>query len=586
MATINLLQLWDQILAETKSKLPKPLWEITLHSGILPAGFDPEKSILTLYTMNEYVRNLLQQSFLHTAIEQAAEKALAKPVSLHLFISEGVSEPIVPSAGQMPSMTMMPQAAPVEENVPNFVSEQNITSQQETEAQVILKEAQTHDEIPVPEPLVSMPDEPFEPFAPLVDAGDFSMETPTAAQDDLFSSNYYDEPVIISKTSTKPAKNAYTSANDSNFNDNDVLDLETNNLNPLYTFENFVSGNTNRIAYAAALNVAQKLEENNYNPLFIYGDSGLGKTHLMHAIGNDILKRYPGKRVLCISSENFMNDLITAIQKKRNEYFREKYRSVDVLLVDDIQFLQGKDSTQMEFFHTFNTLQSTKKQIVLTSDVMPSNMKQMEKRLQTRFEGGYIVTIDTPDLETRIAILRSKANKEMAHPTKDTFENQGRVLTTQEMNLIINTIANNVQNNIRTLEGSFTKVINTACLLKSPITTSFVFDLIKDVIDITQKRQLDIEMIQECVTKYFKIKMEDLLSSSRKQHISYPRQVAMYLCRELLNTSYPSIAEAFAKKDHTTVIHAYEKISKELKKKEKTQRYVEELKIELSKICG
>lgn len=553
--------------------------------------------------MHEFVRNLIfKNKMLISALQNATATILGMPIAINIMSATGESVPLIAPEQmsmqqfpQTPATNIQPGPASQVPNPNNF--QQNLVNQhQESTAEALYAEVQTTDEINLPEPDLTalMNEASISPFAPLVENNEFSNEynNEQPNQDDsnsaignLFDS-YYDEPVVISKHPKKPKQSfspeAAVEIIDEN---NDDLKIETNNLNPTYTFDTFVAGNTNRIAYAAALNVA-KHPAQNYNPLFIYGDSGLGKTHLMHAIGNAILKNSPEKKVLCISSEKFMNDLITAIQKKRNEYFREKYRSVDVLLVDDIQFLQSKQSTQTEFFHTFNTLQNSKKQIVLTSDIMPSNMKGIEKRLQTRFEGGYIVTIDAPDLETRIAILRSKAYSEMNHPTKDTYENQGRVLSVNEMNIIINTIASNVQNNIRTLEGSFTKVINTACLLKTPITTSFVFNLIKDVIDITQKRQLDIEMIQECITKYFKIKMEDLLSSSRKQHISYPRQIAMYLCRELLNTSYPSIAEAFAKKDHTTVIHAYEKISAEIKKKPKTQRYVEELKAELAKACG
>lgn len=554
MQSFELGQLWEQILIKTKTQLAPPIWERALHSGLIPESYNKESKTLFLFPMHEFVRNLVyQHKNIIITIEKAASEIINHPVKVSLSTEQQ------------------------DLNTISSDNEEQLDISSISSTDFMLNIDNINDDKHVPK------EENFTPFA-VFDKEDLT-------EPNLFENNsYYDEPIVISKT-TKTNTQAKTT-----FTNNDIipatnikntsLNLDSSDLNPDYTFEAFVVANPNIMAYTVALNTAEKPAEL-YNPLFIYGNSGLGKTHLMHAIGNKILKTDPNKKIRCISSETYMNDFINALNNKRNESFREKYRSVDVLLVDDIQFLQSKASTQEEFFHTFNALQNSHKQIVLTSDTMPSDMKGLEKRLQTRFEGGMIVTIDPPDLELCIAILRAQANIEYAINADGSYQVFDRVITRSEMNLIINTIAENVQNNIRTLEGSFTKVVSTVACLNAPITKSFVYEQIKEVIDITQSRPLDMEIIQECISSYFKIKLEDLLGSKRKKHFVYPRQIAMYLCRELVNASFPSIAESFGKKDHSTIIHAYEKIDNAIKNdKDDIRRYIEEIKAELNKRCG
>jgi len=316
-------------------------------------------------------------------------------------------------------------------------------------------------------------------------------------------------------------------------------------LNPKYTFDTFVIGSGNRFAHAASLAVAEAPAKA-YNPLFIYGGVGLGKTHLMHAIGHYILEHNPSAKVVYISSEKFTNEFINAIRDNRADDFRNKYRNVDILLIDDIQFLAGKESTQEEFFHTFNTLHEESKQIVISSDRPPKEIPTLEDRLRSRFEWGLITDITPPDLETRIAILRKKAKAE------------GLDIPNEVMIYI----ANQIDSNIRELEGALIRVVAYSSLENKDITAELAAEALKDIIPASKPNVLTIQDIQKAVGEYFGLKLEDFKAKKRTKSVAFPRQIAMYLARELTDFSLPKIGEEFGGRDHTTVIHAHEKISK------------------------
>ena len=338
------------------------------------------------------------------------------------------------------------------------------------------------------------------------------------------------------------------------------IELSNKVLNPKYTFDTFVVGNNNRFAQAAALAVADKPSEA-YNPLFLYGDVGLGKTHLMHAIGHQVIKNNPNSNVLYVTSEKFTNQLINAIKDNKNEQFRNKYRNIDVLLIDDIQFIAGKERIQEEFFHTFNTLHDNRKQIVISSDRPPKDIPLLEDRLKSRFEWGLIADISIPDYETRLAILRKKAQTD-------------NIIVDD---VILSTIATRVASNIRELEGVFNKLVAFSTLANGPITIEMAEKAINDI-SAQKEKVISADYIQDVVAKYFNINKKDLKSSKRSNDIAYPRQIAMYLCREVAGLSFPKIGEEFGKRDHTTVMHGCNKIEKEIKENTNTKLIVESVK--------
>ena len=333
-------------------------------------------------------------------------------------------------------------------------------------------------------------------------------------------------------------------------------------LNPKYTFDTFVVGNNNRFAHAAALAVAEA-PASMYNPLFIYGGVGLGKTHLMQAIGNEILKRDSSKKVLYVTSEAFTNELVNAIKDAnyKNELFRNKYRNIDILLIDDIQFFAGKNTAQEEFFHTFNTLHQNGKQIILSSDKPPRDIALLEDRLKSRFEWGLIADISMPDYEMRLAILRKKTQLEGILIDDD----------------ILSLIATRIDSNIRELEGVLNKILAFTSFTHSPITIEVVEKAINDV-TLQKEKIISADYIQDVVSNYFKIDKRDMVSSKKSNDIAYPRQIAMYLCRTVGQMSFPRIGKDFGGKDHTTVMHAYKKIEKEIKENTNTKLIVESVK--------
>ena len=332
-------------------------------------------------------------------------------------------------------------------------------------------------------------------------------------------------------------------------------------LNPKYTFDTFVKGNGNQLAHAAALAVSETPAKA-YNPLFIYGGVGLGKTHLLHAIGHYILGQHPKMKVLYTSSEKFTNELINAIKDDRNEEFRNKYRNIDVLLIDDIQFIGGKERTQEEFFHTFNALYEAEKQIVISSDKPPKEILTLEERLRSRFEWGLIADIQAPDMETRIAILRKKSQQER-------YEIPNEVLAY---------IAENIESNIRELEGALNRVIAYASLTGSPISLELAQECLKQLLAGIAVANINHVSIMKIVARYYDLTPDQLTTQKRSRDISYPRQIAMYLCRDLTGMSLPRIGQVFGGRDHTTVMHACEKIQNELDRNNELRRAITEMR--------
>jgi chromosomal replication initiator protein len=335
-------------------------------------------------------------------------------------------------------------------------------------------------------------------------------------------------------------------------------------LNPKYTFDTFVVGSSNQFAHAASLAVAEQLSKT-YNPLFIYGGVGLGKTHLLHAIGHLARQRDPRVKVSYVSSEKFTNDLINAIRFDSTVEFRNRYRSLDLLLIDDIQFIAGKERTQEEFFHTFNDLYDSSKQIVISSDSLPREIPTLEERLRSRFEWGLIADIQPPDLETKAAILRKKAQA------------QG-VRLPDEVSLFI---AKHVKSNIRELEGSLVRLVAHASFTGREVSMDLAHEVLKELAN-EEQRLPTISAIQRAVAEFYGVRVEDMRSRGRNKSIVLPRQVAMYLCREIVKASLPDIGDGFGGKDHTTVIHACEKVKRMLAGEETFRRQVNDLAVRLS----
>lgn len=373
----------------------------------------------------------------------------------------------------------------------------------------------------------------------------------------ITSKKYNVQFVVASEEAMDELNNKNIDASRKNIVINDKMSTM---LNPKYTFDSFVIGNSNRFAHAASLAVAESPAKA-YNPLFIYGGVGLGKTHLMHAIGHYIYEHDSNSKVVYVSSEKFTNELINSIKDDKNVEFRNKYRNVDILLIDDIQFIAGKERTQEEFFHTFNALYEANKQIILSSDRPPKEIPTLEDRLRSRFEWGLIADIQAPDFETRMAILKKKADVESLN-----IPNEVMVY-----------IATKIKSNIRELEGALIRIVAFSSLTNKEISVDLASEALKDIISSKQTKQVTIGLIQEVVGNYYNLKIQDFKSARRTRNVAFPRQIAMYLCRKLTDMSLPKIGEEFGGRDHTTVIHAYEKISTNLKKDESLQSAVNEL---------
>lgn len=366
----------------------------------------------------------------------------------------------------------------------------------------------------------------------------------------------YDISFILEKETMEKDKKSESAVKISNH-----VNYENANLNPKYKFDTFVVGSNNKLAHSAALAAAESPGEV-YNPLYIYGEAGLGKTHLMHSIGHFILERNPEKKVLYVTSENFTNEVISCIRSgdaiKMNN-MREKYRTVDILMIDDIQFIIGKESTQEEFFHTFNTLHSAGKQIILSSDKPPKDMETLEERLRSRFEWGLIADIQPPDYETRMAILQKNA------------ENYNKEID----NEVLQYIAENVKSNIRELEGALNKIMAFSKLNKVDINLEYAEEALKDVIYPNKKKEITPSLIIEVVAEHFGISPEDIASRKRTAELVQPRQIVMYLCRQLTESSLQNIAKTIGKKDHTTVLHGIEKITEKMENDEELKNKID-----------
>jgi len=340
---------------------------------------------------------------------------------------------------------------------------------------------------------------------------------------------------------------------------------EKTNLRQKYIFETYVKGKCNELAYSAALAVSENPGTSNYNPLFLYGGVGLGKTHLIQAIGNRVLDLFPNLKIMYVSSETFTNEFITSIREHSTQEFKNKYRDVDVLLIDDVQFLEGKKETQEELFHTFNELHSVNKQIILTSDMPPKELTGLESRLTSRFAAGLIADITMPDYETRTAILEKKLHNEHIEIPQQ----------------VKDFITRNIVSNIRDLEGALNKIIAYANLTKTTITLELAETALKDQLVNVQKPDITMEYIQEIVSNHFQISPEDLNGRKRTQSIVFPRQIAMYLCRKIMDKSLPDVGKFFGGRDHSTVIHSCEKIAIELEIDEKLRIMLDELELKI-----
>ncbi|MCK9479309.1 MAG: chromosomal replication initiator protein DnaA [Firmicutes bacterium] len=332
-------------------------------------------------------------------------------------------------------------------------------------------------------------------------------------------------------------------------------------LNPKFTFETFIIGNNNEFACAAAFNITTGAVSDLYNPLLIYGGSGLGKTHLLHAVGNSILDQNPAANVLYVTAEKFMNSFIEAIRNETNKAFREKFRSIDVLLLDDIQFFAGKDGTQEEFFHTFNELISNNKQIMMTSDRPPKDIYPLEERLRTRLSGGLTADIKPPDYETRIAILQAKVQTAKIDIPDEIFD----------------LVAQQVKSNIRELEGAIRTIVAYGEISKKDIGIETANRILNDYFSTSQKRKIDADYIIKQVESFFNLNDDDIKSSRRSKEFVYPRQIAMYICRELTQLSFPEIGKEFGGRDHSTVIHSIKKIKTEMEKDLDTMKTINNL---------
>ena len=397
-----------------------------------------------------------------------------------------------------------------------------------------------------------------------------TLQVDNAFQKDMLETRYFDLIVNVFKFVTNKNYDISIVVKEIDNKSNQPSTIDTKfgysntSLNPRYTFDTFVVGNNNRLAHAAALAVAES-PATSYNPLFLYGGVGLGKTHLMHAIGNEILRTNKNAKILYVTSEKFTNELINAIKDNVNEKFRNKYRNIDVLLVDDIQFIAKKDAIQEEFFHTFNALHESGKQIIISSDKPPRDIQLLEDRLKSRFEWGLITDISNPDYETRLAILRKKADIE-------------HIVIEDE---ILSNIASKVDSNIRELEGALNKIVAHASLANIPITSDMAEKSINDIVS-KKEKVISIDYVQDVVCKFFGVDIKDLKSSKRSSDIVFPRQVAMYLCRSVVNASFPKIGDEFGKRDHTTVMHAVNKIDKEIKENSNTKLIVDNVKKSLT----
>lgn len=593
----NLNQFWNQVREDTRLNLPDKIWRSTIY-WLLPSSIDEQKGVITFMVMQSFIKQVIEgeptiNTVLRNSIEKQWRKILPNTGDITIIITSvdeetnGTADETGDVSTTHQGATMAPRGAQEVDVTPSAQPVQSVTPTVEPAVETAPTEidfngySATYTDYNnyTTGPLPTMPQTRL-PEPPTESSGYYQPTVP-----------YYDTPVIVDKPTTlqRPTvpdlhvgttTDLNTADDTSLFKDYEETTDKSNAtgtgisdsmLNASFTFDSFVAGGSNQLAYAAALNVAD-FPAQRYNPLFIYGESGLGKTHLMHAIGNKLKITHPEFKIMCITSENFLNSFVASIRSKQNDEFRNTFRKVDVLLVDDIQFIQDRryTGTQMEFFHTFNDLINNTKQIILTSDTLPKNMDQMEERLKTRFSSGLVVTIDPPTPEMLQAILRTMVdNEHMKLP-----ELNVPLEVIQFLSKMFN------KRSVRDLQGAFNKLVSAAELDKrlETIDAEYTRKVLSDVLPDDEQPILSVKYIQDCVAAYYQIKRESLLSQKRNKQYAVPRQVAMYLCRELINESYPQISQAFGKKDHTTALYAYEKISKKVSDDADFRRQIEDIK--------
>ena len=540
MQAADINDIWEHILQVAKQTLPPAIYS-SLSTSLIPMSID--NNSIHIGVMQSFIKNVIEsQQMVSKMLTDAIQQVTGKQLNMVLL-------DVFPQKGETPAP---PQVADI------FTG--NTTDSSYTDTSTL-----TNTNVSDMDSSIEKSSIPAKQEVPYQE----EFYTPVYADPVYIQRKEVDE--LIPDEPMFPVEQPQTAQT---LQSTDIpIDLSSSQLNRGYRFDNYITGNANRIPFGAAQNVSEH-PGGDYNPLFIYGPSGLGKTHLMHAIGNAIVERYPNLKVMCTTSEKFMNLFIESIRKRQGELFRNTFRNIDVLLIDDIQFLENKEGTKTEFFNTFNELLDNNKQIVLTSDTMPNDMDQFEERLRSRFQAGYVATMENPDLETRIAILKALVEKE---------NNKNRNLVID--NDAINYVALQFDENIRVLQGAFNKLIGTASLEQrtSSIDLEYTKKTLSDIITTERVTLIDIESIQDFISTYFNIKKQDLLGKKRKAQFAFPRQIAMYLCRDVINESYPQIAAAFSR-DHTTILHAYDKISKEIDKNPETKQIILDIKAKLSSL--
>ena len=601
MSNINLNDFWNKVREDIEATLPKEILESTI-IRLLPLTLDEISKTLTLTTMQTYIRDFIEneptiKNAFQNSVNNVWQRLSKSNSPLTIIITTvGEKEPAVLNAEDKPTITPTEPETPTFSNHPVNYDDVKIATSAPTQlSNESGYDMNDYDSVPYEtaahanETATHAPN--YNNYEQIANQYGLPPVTATPPQTPLHTPTY-DEPIVVDSIhknesaksgpfipSTSPMESDSLFPPNSGVSEQDAMQanssqttLYKNNesilkLNPDYTFATFIAGGSSQMAYVAAQNIAEN-PANRYNPFFIYGKSGLGKTHLMHAIGNEIHRRYPHLQIMCITSENFLNLFVQSIRygQTNMDIFRSTFRKVDVLLIDDIQFIQEKRyaGTQMEFFHTFNALTDSKKQIVLTSDVLPQDMEQMEDRLRTRFSSGLVVTIDPPNSETLEAITRSYVDK------------QRELLPNLNIRFFGNTYYNR---SVRDLQGALTKLITAAELDNKldQITVEYTRYILRDLIPESKKSVLSVAYIQDFISDYFKIKKEFLVGQKRNKQYAHPRQIAMYLCRELINESFPQISQAFGKKDHTTALHAYNKIGEDLAKNSDLKRTIDDI---------
>lgn len=540
-------ELWYGMLNEVKKKIPSTMYSTWIESSLILVSY--ENDIVTIDTAKSFVRAFIKKKY-NALLEEAASKVTGRPTKVNIIYSSVDTEeepPTIetPSPDSIESSTTPSQDSPAIEVTPE------IEPPKEKRKVSIVTGIETirKEDLQPRKKNQSLSDKELSH-----EADTLYKEVKLQPETLLTADGELDFPEIrdAQKLSVPPNQSV----------------VESDGLGSNYTFDTFIVGNSNRMAHAAALAIAETPAER-YNPYFIYGGSGLGKTHLMHAIGHRIREKYPDMVIRCITSEDFANELIQSLQDKNPESFRQRYRNVDVLLVDDIQFLENKEHTQEEFFHTFNKLYQDHKQMVFTSDRPPQDIKKLEERLRSRFQGGMVTCIEPPDLETRTAILRNRAQQSPISFEKDALD----------------FIAANVSKNIRQLEGAFAQVSLLASQEHSPVTLELTQKALKDLIQANStKKYITLDEITKAVCQFYKVKYEDMMSKKKAKSIAFPRQVAMYLCRVMTEQTYPHIGASFNGRDHTTVMHACTKIENIMKEDEHIRRSIEELKAQITNV--